>query len=152
MSKPVIRLWDSVGLGIIIAHPSGVVFSNQTGGTACLQPELEGVFVPLRNDVLTETQEFLSPERDLCEHFTGPKHCGAGATPGLDSEDADFIDGVLAKHRLADVLRVERNKLRDSHEAWVQVVVSGDESDEHPVFSGFGPYPRQGVLTWSNSD
>jgi hypothetical protein len=30
------------GLGLIIEHPTGVIYSNQTGGTFSLQPEREG--------------------------------------------------------------------------------------------------------------
>lgn len=50
MSKPIIEIWDSVGLGLIIEYPSGVVIVNQTGGTACLHSECEGVYLPLAND------------------------------------------------------------------------------------------------------
>jgi hypothetical protein len=41
-----LSLYDA-GLGLIIEHPTGVIYSNQTGGNFCLQPELEGAFVPL---------------------------------------------------------------------------------------------------------
>ena len=45
MNKPQIEIWDSVGLGIIIEFPTGVMISNQTGGTACLHPKTEGIFL-----------------------------------------------------------------------------------------------------------
>ncbi len=31
--KPKIELWDTVGTGIISLHPTGIIVSNQTGGT-----------------------------------------------------------------------------------------------------------------------
>jgi len=31
---PIIKLWNAVGLGLIINHPTGIYISNQTGGTA----------------------------------------------------------------------------------------------------------------------
>lgn len=34
------ELYEGVGLGLIVEWPSGVVFSNQTGGKSCLHPEL----------------------------------------------------------------------------------------------------------------
>ncbi len=44
MDKLVINIWDSVGLGIIIKFPTSILISNQTGGTTCLHPKIEGVF------------------------------------------------------------------------------------------------------------
>jgi len=146
------RLWESVGLGLIVEWPSGVVFSNQTGGTSCLHPELEGVFVPLSNDCQRQGERLLSPETELQDYFEGPKHRGAGATRGLDQGDVDFIASVLAKWRLDSLVTVDASRLGDSHEAWVHVSVHGlDPADPLSLFD-FAPYPRKGVLTWSNSD
>jgi Family of unknown function (DUF6210) len=93
MSQPRIELWEHVGLGLIISWPSGIIFTNQTGGTSCLHPEFEGVFVPIRNDCTEKERTLLSPENDLWDYFTGPRWKGTGATNGLQEEDADFIDG-----------------------------------------------------------
>jgi hypothetical protein len=152
--KPVIQLWESVGLGLIVEHPSGIIYSNQTGGTSCFHPEVEGVFVPLRNEMDHEGPRLISPENDLFAYFEGPKHGGAGATSGLDSDDADFIDDLLRKHSLGDIVAVDRERLRESHESWVHVTVKQEEKSDHgiKIFRGLGPYPRPGVLTWSNTD
>ncbi|MBB5030547.1 DUF6210 family protein [Prosthecobacter vanneervenii] len=152
--KPTIRLYDAVGTGVILTCQSGVMVSNQTGGTACLQPEVEGVYVPLRNDYSAQDFRFSSPELELSAYFEGPKHRGAGAISGLDSEDAEFIDDILSRHGLNESISVDREKLGDSHEAWVHVVVKADESHDEDLaqFTGFGPYPRHGILTWANSD
>lgn len=130
------------------------MISNQTGGTSCLHPEVEGVFIPLRNDCQFETSIFMSPEIELSKYFEGPKHGGSGAVCGLDEEDADFIQSVLQRARLCPPISVDRQRLKDSHESWVHVIVSGDESDEFSssLFCHFTPYPRAGVFTWSNSD
>lgn len=146
------RLWENVGLGLIVDWPSGVVFSNQTGGTSCLQPEFEGVFVPLRNDCELPGDRLLSPESELVAYFEGPKHRGAGAIRGLDKSDAEFIGSVLAKWRLDDFIAVDSSRLAESHEAWVHVVVRGNEPGADLPLFDFAPYPRRGVLTWSNSD
>jgi hypothetical protein len=50
MTPPKIRLWDGAGLGVIISSPTGVLYSNQTGGFSCLHPELEGAYIPLNTD------------------------------------------------------------------------------------------------------
>lgn len=147
-----IELWEHVGLGLILAWPSGIILTNQTGGTACLAPELEGVFIPLRNDCTEKERGFVSPENELYDYFTGPKWRGTGATNGIDSDDANFIDSTLGKTNLFPTIRVNRDKLHESHEAWVHVTVDGDEPCDPPLFSGFAPYPRPGILTWQNSD
>lgn len=150
----IIELWESVGLGLIIEYPSGIIYSNQTGGTSTLHPELEGVFVPLRNDVEVKEPKLVGTQNDLLHYFEGPKHRGTGATSGLDLADADFIQAVLERYCLGDIVTVDRSRLRESHEAWVRVIVEREEQNQHDlrIFRGFGPYPRPGVLTWSNSD
>lgn len=152
--KPTIRLYDAIGTGVILTCPSGVQLSNQTGGTSCLQPQVEGIYIPLRNEYGLEDLPFSSPELELSAYFVGPKHRGAGATSGLAPEDADFIDDVLSRYGLDGVISVDRKQLGSSHEAWVHVAIKTDESaDEHlAIFAGFGPYPRHGILTWANSD
>lgn len=128
--------------------------SNQTGGTSCIQPQVEGVYIPLRNDYGLKDFQFSSPELELTQHFVGPKHRGAGATSGLDAGDADFIDDVLLRSGLSEAISVDRRQLSHSHEAWVHVVIKADESNDEDLamFTGFGPYPRHGILTWANSD
>jgi hypothetical protein len=136
-----IRLHDA-GLGLIIEHPSGVFFTNQTRGVCCDHPEIEGVFVPLDAEA-----SWLR----LNAHFEGPKYRGTGAMHGLDEEDAVFIESVLRDGRIGVPVMVDRSRLDDSHEAWVHVLIEG-ETEPFPTISGFGPYPRRGVLTWPNSD
>ncbi len=145
---PEIDLSDTVGLGLIISLDSGVVYSNQTGGTSCLHPELQGVYISMRNDYTEEHKKFLSPEVELSDFFEGVKHRGAGATNGLDLDDVVFIESVLEKYNLDGSIEIARNRLHESHEAWVNVSITGDSD----VFSGFGPYPRNAILTWANSD
>lgn len=170
--KRLIRLWDSVGLGLIILGPSGVMYSNQAGGTCCLQPQDEGFFVPLHDEVLGQ-------ERMLLDYFLQPEAPSA-APEGFDLKTADFIDEVLGISQSTRFLKVDRTKLRDSVEAWVYVEVS-EQPEEPPVtFDGHigetasgeiwrasdyaelpippNSYPVygfgacKGVLTWCNSD
>ena len=134
---------------LIIEYPSGVWYSNQTGGHNCLQPSLEGVLVPVRNEGSEDGRLVFSPESDLSDYFKGPKWCGSGATSGIDADDADYIEKALSEAGLSESISVDRSRLNESHEAWIRVQVMGDDSSE--AFSGFAPY-RQGVLTWGNSD
>ena len=144
MTKPKNELWDGIGLGAIVSFPTGVLYSNQTGGTSCLHPELEGAYIPLDADLGEE----------LYAYFAGPKHRGTGATGGLDSEDAAFIEMLLAKRRLSTFISLDRNRLHESHEAWVWAMLTGDGggTPDCTLFAGLGPYPRAAVLTWDNTD
>ncbi|WP_437779431.1 DUF6210 family protein [Sorangium sp. So ce1097] len=73
--------------------------------------------------------------------------------PVLDDEDAAFIEMLLAKHGLSGLISLDRSRLRESHEAWVWAMVTGDGGDhETALFRGLGPYPREAVLTWDNTD
>jgi hypothetical protein len=148
---PTIDLDYHVGLGVIIEYPSGVLYSNQTGGTSTLHPSIEGVFVPIRNELSLPSRELMSPETELFEYFEGPKHRGTGATSGLDAEDAAFIEAVLDRWSVGDLIALDRDRLSESHEAWVRVLLSSAD-DALSVFRGFGPYPRPGVLIWTNTD
>ena len=150
MTKPRICISDSVGLGLIIECASGVLVSNQTGGVQCIHPEVEGVFLPLRNDYAMEGHVFRSPELDLAAQFS---IAAGGSGLGLQIADAEFIEAILARERLHPTIVVDRARLDESHEAWVHVKISADEADDGAaLFCGFDPYPRLGVLTWANSD
>jgi hypothetical protein len=45
----VVELWGMAeGMcGLIVPCPSGIVYSNQTGGRFCRHPHLEGVYLPV---------------------------------------------------------------------------------------------------------
>lgn len=139
---PRIHLWDAVGLGLILDYPSGIHYSNQAGGHACLQPTLEGIYVPLRNDIL-EHSTLMSPATDLWQYFTGPPLLGMGAL-GLNQRDADHIDAIFTRYRLETLLTVDRLRLSESYEAWVWVTVQDNEGPIGLIHGG-GPYPRRGV-------
>ena len=164
---PTIRLWDHDGFGLIVEYPSGVLYSNQTMGYHVTNPEVEGVYVPLKNEVKHYSSKFTSPQTELFNYFRGPKHKGWGARTGLDTADADFIDEVLERWEMSDSLKVNRERLRESHEAWVHAIILKDEGDFEvdesdaldvlnthglSIFSSFEPYPRAGILTWRNTD
>lgn len=157
LDKPLLDL-GGVALGVLILYPSGVVYSTQTGGTACLHPWAEGVILPIYDP--EERQQ-----TQLRDHFVGPKWGGCGATSGIDAEDAEFIDRVLGASRETEFLSVDPDLLSQSHEAWVHVTIGAhpDRFPELPLHSGdprfkdlmspiFGFGAAKGILTWPNSD
>jgi hypothetical protein len=143
MSRARALLYSAKGVGIVVLSPSGVIFSNQAGGYACLQPELEGVYVPLDDD-------FNDIETKLSDYFTGPKHLGTGATRGHDEDDADRIDEILHSRSVPCPVAVDRQRLGESVEAWVFVRLRADDGP-FPILEGFQT-GSPAVLTWTNSD
>ena len=141
LEKPVIELWNSSGLGLIILYPSGVYYSNQTGGYACLHPSVEGVYVPLENEVIDQ-------EKMLHDYFVGPKWLGA-CMRAIDEETANKIDEILALADESKLFKVDHSRFSDSHEAWIYVDVL-ESADETSTLKGFGIC--KGILTWNNSD
>jgi hypothetical protein len=133
--KKKIDISSYFGIGVIISHASGVLYSNQTQGHACEHPEEEGVFLPLPQ----MGPEFPAPLiQRLQEHFDG----------NWDSiliADADFVDGELRSYGL-DFVEVDRTRLDDSFEAWIRVRFRR-ATDFALGFDG-----ASGVLTWTNSD
>ena len=150
MDKPQIEIWDTVGLGIIIELSTGVMISNQTGGTACLHPKIEGVFLPFANDYDAETRKFMSPEIELTEYFTGPKYNGSGAIKGIDIGDVEKINSILLKSSLDELIEIDLTKLAESHEAWIRIKINKTQGSY--LLKGFSEFPLKGILTWGNSD
>lgn len=135
--RPTIDLFESESLNLIVAWPSGVVYTNQTSGLACEHPEVEGVLVPLFDGIGHPAMH------SLRQHFRGDWH-------QLAEDDMDIVDGILRRNYLG-FIKCDRKRSADSKEAWVHVLI---EEDTAPRIAqrilGFGP--KSGVLTWPNSD
>jgi hypothetical protein len=136
-----ISLWEFRGIGVIVAHPSGVHYSNQAGGYLCSHPEIEGVFLPLAGpDTEWHTQ--------LDQHFFyGEKYAGH-CYRGIDEETARFLDVLLASSPVSRGITVDRDRLAESIEAWIYVTIAPGTGDD--AIAGFDG--ATGVLTWQNSD
>lgn len=168
--RPIIRLWHGRGLGLIVLGESGVLYTNQTGGYACLHPAAEGWYVPLVDSRYDQ-------DAALKAYFSGPPWNGECAE-GITTADADFVDRLLQSSTVSAFLHVDRERLSNSHEAWLHVMVGvvpvkatvyppssrnpGDKPKTEPVrpptpinrakapvygFSGC-----RGILTWSDAD
>jgi len=140
-AKPKISLYGLRGAGLIIPTSSGVMYQNQTGGYSCLQDEVEGVFVPLDDEPIDHYEA-------LHEFFFNGRKWAGGCDRCIDEETADFIDATLARFPGHSGIKVDRNRLTDSHEAWVHVTLFDPASTG--LLEGFEA--TQGILTWPNSD
>lgn len=147
---PVIDV-ESDAWGLIVLRATGVWYSAQAGGGACLQVCAEGVFQPL-SDTFKQSDSLIQ--------YCAQGGCQSGR---LTHEDANFIDALLAKNLFMKKagLRVDRDSLHISTEAWVHVVL-GDLPERYPspaqrnagaghaLAYGFGK--SKAILTWPNSD
>jgi Family of unknown function (DUF6210) len=124
-------------------NTNGVKYTNQTGGHSCKHPEMEGAFFPLFDQIGSQQTElnriFLSEKwRGWCDN-------------GIDVETADRIDEILVSSSLTRHLKVDRDRLAESCEAWICVMFRPKTKyDESPPYFGFSS--GKGVLTWENSD
>ncbi|WP_417387137.1 DUF6210 family protein [Gimesia sp.] len=143
----IVRLYDHAGTALVIPHPTGIVYSNQAGGHACLQPQAEGFLVPIANDVgLAPAHDFRSPENELFHYFTELCSCGAMLTEA----DAQMIESIMHQLPQWSGLSVDRDRLDDSVEAWVFVKVA-EPKRKLTIVDGLN-YPVRAILTWTNSD
>ncbi len=143
----IVRLYDHAGTALVVPHPSGIVYSNQAGGQACLQPQVEGFLVPIANDVgLAPLYGFRSPENDLLRYFKKLQWCGAPLTV----RDAEEIEAIMHSLPLWAGLRVDRDRLSESIEAWVFVTIT--DCGTNPILVDGIAYPVRAILTWTNSD
>jgi Family of unknown function (DUF6210) len=130
-------------LMFVIEHPSGVLYENQVGGVVCFNGEQEGVLAPL--DVARATVEAV-------QNLPYPQ-----GVEGISEEIADALDALLTAESRASMIKVDRERLHESWEAWIYVrieaprtIVRNIHDDYHGSVYGFGP--SRGVLTWQNSD
>lgn len=118
--------------GLVIEHPTGVHWTAQVGGYACLHPVVEGFFLPLESGPVEELREFFYGE-------SGPWK--GWCSEGIDEKTANWLDPQLPKG-----LRVDRDRLDEGRESWIPVV--GTISD----WLGGNVGTIHGFLTWENSD
>lgn len=130
-------------LMLVLEHRSGVIYRNQVGGVTCWEAELEGVLAPL--DLGDKDVE------RIMDFSYKPGH-------GLSVENADAIDAILAANPPTRHVTVDRDRLAESLEAWVHVIVATEDESANGLLGpnyfgaalGFGTV--KAVLTWLNSD
>lgn len=138
-------LWNLPGLTLVVPAKSGVLYTTQTGGHHCEEHCLEGVLLPLFNTYCGINQEEL-----LHEHFVSKLSGWCGEQEGIDAATADYLDEVFRATPYTQWLRVDRDRLASSHEAWVYVQPKEYCNTEVIEFGDFRF--DSGVVTWPNSD
>lgn len=128
-----INLYELEQAGIIILNNSGFEYLNQVGGSACLQLSAEGVFFPISHNCSDNLDILLEQIFIDCEI--------------VDNSIANKIDSILQRFISTSGILVNRNKLNDSCEAWIHVIIN---DSEYSVYQGF--HHHSAILTWPNSD
>lgn len=125
---------------LIIPCQTGIVWSNQVGGTACGHPEMEGILLPLSGH--HEVVDRLPSGRLIMENQCHEVY------------DAGVVSALLSSMRLDDLLEPlpvdkQTGEFAKMSEAWVPVRIRDEKFyDVHLVpFVG-----RVCILTYPNSD
>lgn len=139
VTKPVVQLWDYEGAGLIIPAPTGIVWSNQTGGMACHHPELEGYFLPVR-----VSESLFS---DWC--------C---TTDGFAKATWDGLS-VAVGRALGPCWQFDTTRAADGQEAWIPVYSTHKDrchcwmSEDQKLGDSTRPIDGRGaILTYENCD
>jgi hypothetical protein len=133
MPLPKIELFpfDSDEVGIVIVCNSGIVWTNQSGGTTCADPEVEGIFVPLFSSLREETLITL----------TDRWHA-----------ETKYVKQFLEAEELNDVLE-PADKTVIGGEAWVPVLIRTNLDDVPCWAENLKPFAgSSGFLVYQNSD
>ncbi|BED92421.1 MAG: DUF6210 family protein [Candidatus Paraimprobicoccus trichonymphae] len=127
-----ICLYGLKQLALILLSPTGFIYYNQAGGVNCYQMEAEGtlVFVDSCENLFKLISKYTINKDKFC------------------LKDADYLDKVFKNSDSGNYLKVYRENLNFSMEAWIYVSI--DFSSKNLTFSGINC--ENGILTWDNSD
>lgn len=139
--KKKVEIFMCTTVGIIVPCKSGVVWSNQVGGTACFHPEVEGIFIPLPDNrcfVDGYDKDGFGVIRERCE----VKH----------PESSELILKFLKATGLNKLFEMRLNmKGVVMHEAWVPLKIK--KKLAHPPHELLNDFRgRDVILTYENSD
>ena len=130
------------GIGVIIKHPTGVLYSNQAGGMCCSHPEEEGYYLPL-NDTF-KWDDGNSFHDEICTF--APQEVSEGVIAEINDCLSGFNIYIDVPSRDARIIgrqfeqvgiEVDRDCLHELQEAWIPVRLSDG---------------RTGVLAYVNCD
>lgn len=116
-------LYDLQEPALILPLPTGVSYTQQTGGLYCGQRQTVGALLPVPEIFLTAALMTAASDDNLITH-----------------QDANEIDKAWAEIGGDINMLIDRTRLEDSEEAWVYVTISMEQ------------YAGTAILTWENSD
>lgn len=136
-----VELWGlSNFLGAIVPAPTGVVWTNQTGGTSCQHPEVEGYYLPLPNLLGSSDEARL-----------------VNVGWGDGAYDTTLVQNFLEVNELTGLFEPAPDTRFPLHEAWVPVRIKTVLASI-PTCASFVDVLLQGhrgceaILVYENSD
>ncbi len=132
-----ISLYSLEQAALILLDEGGAHYSNQVGGTMCIQAVTRGVLIPLSNSPPLNADEGAALDvklATLCQGVT------------LGEEEADELDLLFEREVFDYTIVIDRAKLTESVESWVYVNIS-TKCQTHYGFTN-----ASAILTWPNSD
>jgi len=140
--KPIIFLTALSPL-VLVPWPAGVIYEAQIDGLACYHERLEGVCLPLPQDLGPRLQQ-LHP--GCCVDLGKGDGDPAFLLPdGLSAQEADALDKLFEEYSVP--IRVKKATLKKSCEAWVHIHIL---PNSHGTLRFWGE--QDGILTWQNCD
>ncbi len=131
-----ISLWEIENLfGMVVRVPTGLHWSNQTGGVLCSHPVVEGIFVPL--------PQYWFAENSI-EDEMGPMK-GDGDVKAYNRRVAEIF--LNANPELQKRFEFDENFEEGAMEAWVPLKVLTPDDE---ILKSFHGLPA--VITYENSD
>lgn len=121
---------DTVGICLILSGPTGVTYSNQTGGYACHHPRIEGFIVPFLSDNISE-----------------PPHVGCWGP--IEARDVPAIASWISSE--IPWLRLDDTRLSEAEEGWWPVVVIRHDANIR-LSDDMDLVGKRGILTTENCD
>lgn len=135
-----VDLYSLTQAAIIIPCSSGVLYTQQCGGTECLRRQMEGVIAPINYEFLPENH-LDSLEYRLMSLFP------EGNPGAIEREMIERIQRMLDESPFTRGININHGRLVDSVESWLYVKIT---SDLDGMLHGFSE--AEAVLTWPNSD
>lgn len=150
MAKPKDKLTiDLYGLEtffLIVEHPTGVLYRNQTGGVCCMHPTIEGFGIPLEVSFNKSKGVFR-----LEEHwFDGNKKSHFYSQTRITDYVKD-VKGFLAEAFPDLHFDLKRSRTMQHGEAWIPVIIK--TANHYPNSAAYETLVgKQAILTYKNSD
>ncbi len=122
--KNIIQLWNSGDEYLIIKKPSGIRYSNQTGGVMCNHPVIEGVLMPISCGITDDLEEHINFYAD---DYNPKREWNKDRDPEVVKANLeniyDSIEAIIKKTLSAS--STYKDKLSDLC-AWMNSTQSGD--------------------------
>jgi hypothetical protein len=146
-----VDLLSTYVFGFLIPAPTGIIWTNQVGGTLCAHPEIEGLFIPAEFHNYTPFNYSCGDVRDMYadtyDEYLGIARTARSSFQKSTNGALDYVQ-ELSKEEFEAL----PPSARVGAEAWVPFVLLGQKT-HRTLPPELKPFEGQVVIvTWRNSD